>query len=83
MLDTSSSGCGGRHSWPGWLAGWLALVELVRLIGIDRRQRSLLHKRPDKIVESLDASLELHLDYFILALLVAISILGVSGRMCM
>lgn len=64
-----------------WLAGWLALVELVRLIDIDRRQKSL-HKRPDKIVESLDASLELHLDYFILALLVAVSILGVSGRIC-
>ena len=54
--------------------GWLWPVELVRLI--DRRQKSL-HKRPDRLVESLDASLELHLDYSILALLVAIHILGV------
>ena len=61
--------------------GWLALVELVRLI--DRRQKSL-HRRSDKIFGSLYASLELHLDYFILMLLVAIHILGVYllGRIC-
>jgi hypothetical protein len=59
----------GRHSWLA-----LALVEFVRLIV--RRQKSL-HKRSDKIFGSLYAGLELHLDYFILMLLVAIRILGV------